>query len=266
MFKFVKLDSVLNFVSSYVKENFDTPQILQWANQAYRRLEMPGIQYDLKTVCIPVENHKATLPNDVRKVVGIWFTQQPIPEQSYNIVVEVDNEDKSVILQQQLLLSSPWVNTFVPLSYKGQNRQAIIDEQLYCKDCGYGFSLDSSMKCLTLDIADGDVIIEYYAILKDDDCNILIPDDPTLQEGLSAWASHKAWEDLSDRRVEAARERSLYYMQLSQNLINRFRGKVHLMNVQPSLYEKFRQQRFETSGHWTYKRNPSIFRPNPNRY
>lgn len=266
MFKFVKIDSVLNFVSSYVKENFDTPQILQWANQAYRRLEMPGIQYDLKTVVVPVENHKATLPNDVRKVVGIWFTEQPIPEQSYNIVVEVDNEDRSVILQQQLLLSSPWVNTFVPLSYKGQNRKAIIDEQLYCKNCGYGFSLDSSMKCLTIDIADGDVIIEYYAILKDDDCNILIPENINLQEGLANYASAMAFKELSDRRLESSNQKYLQYLQMSQNLLNRFRGQIHLMNVQPSLYEKFRQQRFETSGHWKYKRNPSIFRPNPNRY
>lgn len=255
MIKFTKIDSILNFVSSAIKEQEDVPQLLQWANQAYRKLHLPNIQYDLKTVVVEVANHKATLPTDVKKIVGVWYTTAPLPETSYDIVVEVDNVDRSVILQQQLLLSSPWKNTFVPLRYIGQNRSSLIDENLYCNRCGNGFSIDSSLKCITVDVDDTSLILEYYATMKDTDCSILVPDDVDLLTGLAYHASSKLFMDRADRNMEGAANRSREYLMLSQNHLNRFRGKMHLMNLQPSLHEQFRKSRFDSDNYWKYQRN-----------
>jgi len=71
MFKYIKLDSILNFVSPMVKEQADSPQLLQYANQAYRKLSLPNIQYDLKTVLLEVVDHKAKLPKDVKSLLPI---------------------------------------------------------------------------------------------------------------------------------------------------------------------------------------------------
>lgn len=260
MIKYIKLDSILNYVSSAVKEQTDTPQILQYANQAWRKLQLPNVQYDLKVESVTVENHKAVLPTDIKKIVGIWYTTVPYSDISYDIIVENGDQENKVVLQQQLLLSSPnfwrWVETWKPLYYLGQNKSALIDNNLYCKNCGFGFSINSDLTCLTIDINDCQLIIEYYSTLKDEDCNILIPDDSTLLEGLAAYASAMVFKEKKDRNMEGASQNYLSYLQLSQNLLNRFRGKVHLSNVQPSLHEQLRNRRFNFEGaYWKYQRN-----------
>jgi len=262
MFKYIKLDSVLNFVSPMVKEQADSPQLLQYANQAYRKLSLPNIQYDLKTVILEVVDHKAKLPKDVKKILSLWYTSIPLPPDQYTIVVDLNEEERIVTLQQQLFLSSTWANeSLMPLHYLGQNKSALIDDSLYCKDCGYGFSVDSSLSCLTIDLPDTTLVMEYMATMADEDCNLLIPDNPTLQEGLAAYSSAMIFKDLADRGKEGANNRYMSYLQLSQNLLNKFRGQIHLMNIQPALYEKFRQKRFDVPGNfYQYKRNPSFRR------
>lgn len=261
MIKYIKLDSILNYVSSAVKEQTDTPQILQYANQAWRRLQLPNIQYDLKVAVLEVNNHKATLPSDLKRIVGMYYTTVPMPDTSFDLVIEVDDIERKVMLQQQLLLSSPWSETFRPLQYVGQNRSAIIDNDLYCKNCGYGFSVDAELKCLTIDKGDSqsepyDLIIEYFATISDEDCNILIPDNENLKMGLAAFASALVFRDMADRRIENSQNRYADYLTQSQNLLNRFRGQYHLMNVQPALHEQFRNRRFSKEGaYWNYNRN-----------
>lgn len=263
MIKYIKLDSILNYVSSATKEQTDTPQLLQYANQAWRRLQLPNVQYDLKVAVLEVNNHKAKLPSDVKRIVGIYYTKVPLSDTSYDLVVEVDGIDKKVMLQQQLLLSSPWRDTFMPMQYVGQNKSAIVDNGLYCKDCGYGFSVDAELKCLTIDSGNSqtdpyDIVIEYYSNLTDEDCNILIPDSETLKQGLAYHASAMIWRDMADRRMEGAQARYADYLAQSQNLLNRFRGQYHLMNVQPALHEQFRNRRFNKDGaYWNYYRNNS---------
>ena len=255
MIKFTKLDAVLNYVSKAVKEQADNPQLLQWANQAWRRLHLPNYQIDLKVVMVEVKDHKAELPDDVRKLVGVWYTQLPVPEDSYDIVVEVDKEKKMVILQQQLLLSSPWFKSFNPLRYLGQNKSAIIDEGLYNDSCFSGFSVDPGLKCLTVDVDDTSLVLEYYCTLKDEDCNILVPDNVNLLEGLGAYASAMVYRDRRDRNMEGAANLYASYLQVSQTLLNRFRGQVHLMNFTPALHEAFRKSRFDVDAYWKEQRN-----------
>lgn len=230
MIKFVKIDAVLNHIANVVKDDEDTLQLISWANDQYRNYELP-IRYDLQYALIDVINHKAKLPDDVHRIIDILYSPS-YPDTNIQTVLK-DFGDYRLIIAQEIFFGSPYWATFRPIKYKGQNRAALIDEDIYCKDknCEIGFSVDASLSCLTIDLIDGEIMIEYFTTVKDENNNILIPNDTDLLKGLAAYAESQYWKNKAYAHEERAYQFYMDNLSISNTLLNKFRGKMLLRNI-----------------------------------
>lgn len=255
---YVKIDACLSYMTNAVKEQADQLQLLQYASQAWRSIEMPA-KYEIRFCLVEVSDHRASLPSDVKQIKYVGYTDEMIPDNGLYQWVEVDNERRAVFLQQTLMLTeNAYINSFRPLYYLGQNRSKLIDRELWCSQCEIGFSVDAKLKCLTIDIPDTVLLIGYYALLKDEDGDFLVPNDPDLLAGLAAKASAMVFRDMADRRMEGTFNREQHYNVIAAQKIGEFKGAQHARNFNPQLHQRLKQNRFNglNRGHyWQHRRN-----------
>lgn len=235
MIKYVPIDAVLNYVPEVVKADVDVIQMLSWANQAYRDYNLPA-QLELKTALITVANHKAKLPDDVRLIVDVLYATTLWDGITTALQ---DFGDYRLIVYQEIFFSSAHYPNSKPLRYKGQNRATLIDDSLYCKGCEIGFTIDKYMSCLTIDLADGEVTLVYYAPVKSEDGGILIPEDPALMEGLSWHIQAKYWLNKSYTHEEMAYKWHNDALVKSQTMLSKYRGKTILRDIDPDKHKNF---------------------------
>jgi len=235
MNKYVPLDAVLNYVPEVVKQDVDTVQMLSWANQAYRDFNLPS-QLELKVVLIDVVSHKAKLPSDVRLIVDVLYSQV---QNDGTVTALQDFGEYRVIVYQEIFFGSTYYLNGKPLKYKGQNRAALIDESLYCRTCEIGFTLDKTMTCMTIDLADGEVTLVYYASVKDENGNVIVPDDPALMEGLSWHIQSRYWLNKSYTHEEMAYKFHTDAMVKAKTMLDKFRGKEILRAIEPDRHKNF---------------------------
>lgn len=235
MNKYVPLDAVINYVPEVLKQDTDTIQLLSWANQAYRDFNLPS-QLELKTAIVDVNSHKAKLPSDVKLIVDVLYSTT----QWDGITTALqDFGDYRVIVYQEIFFGSTYYLNAKPLKYKGQNRAPLIDDSLYCRTCEIGFTIDKTMTCMTIDLADGEVTLIYYSSVKDENGNILIPDDPALLEGLSWSIQSKYWLNKSYTHEEMAYKFHNDALVKAQTMLSKFRGKEILRAIDSDKHQAF---------------------------
>lgn len=249
MYKYVPLDAILNYIPEVVKQDVDTVQMLVWANQAYRDFNLPS-QLELKTALIDVVSHKAKLPNDVKLVVDVLYSSV---QWDGTLTALQDFGDYRVIVYQEIYFGSTYYLNAKPLKYKGQNRAALIDDNLYCRTCEIGFTLDKTMQCMTIDLADGEITLVYYAPVKDENGAILIPDDPALMEGLSWHVQSKYWLNKAYTHEEMAYKFHEAAEMKARTMLSKFRGKDILRNIDSDKHQSFVFGRNRVS--YNYSRN-----------
>lgn len=238
MIKYENINIVLNAIPNVVREDTDQLQLIAWANEQYRNFELP-FKYELAYALIDVENHKAILPTDVHRILDVLHSNS-YPDTDVQTVLR-DYGDYRLIIAQEIFFSSPYVGSFKPIKYKGQNRNKLIDERIYCKslNCEVGFSIDARMKCLTIDLIDGEVLLEYFTTVKDTDGNPLIPYDTDLINGLAAYAVSKYWENKAYAHEERGYQFYLDNLNKATILLNKFRGKSILRNIDVEAQRSF---------------------------
>ena len=253
MNKYVPLDAVLNYVPEVLKDDTDTVQLLSWANQAYRDFNLPS-QTELKTVLIDVVSHKAKLPNDVKLIVDVLYSSVLWD----GTTTALQNfGDYRVIVYQEIYFGSTYYLNSKPLKYKGQNRAPLIDDNLYCRTCEIGFTIDKTMSCLTIDLADGEVTLIYYAPVKDEQGNILIPDDPALMEGLSWHIQSRYWLNRSYTGDNTIAYR--FHTDASTKaatMLSKFRGKELLKAIDSDKHNAFLMRRNRYSYQFSRNNRP----------
>lgn len=186
-FKYVPLDAVLNYVSDVVKTDANVEQLKAWMLQFYKG-ENIAPAYDYEYINVPIKNFKAYLPpNDIVRigeVIDIGNNPQDV------ITNTVDYGDYRLIINQEIFFGSNSYKMGRRFAYKGQNRQAIVDNAMYCRNCEIGWSIDRQMRCISIDISEGEIAVGYYKLLKDDG-QVMIPDHPKLLMALASYATSR---------------------------------------------------------------------------
>jgi len=250
MIKYTSLDAVINYIPESIRRDIDLLKVKFYANQAYRRFDLP-FQKKIEYAVLEVSNHKAILPDGLKRIVEIRYN--PFYPDSNVLTVLKDYADYRLIVSQEVFFGSSFYSVSRPMKYLGQNRIAMIDEAMYCNTCEVGFSINSEMNCLTIDVADGSIIIGYWTDVVDEEGQTLIPDHPDLLLGLSYWVQAQYWLDKSymhtDNSFNFYREAS----RLAEVHLNAFRNKRLFASMNVKKHNAFVFGRNKPN--YTYERN-----------
>ena len=255
MIKYTSLDALFNYIPQAIRRDVDAIQIKSWAVQTYRQYNLP-FQYKVKYVTVDVVDYKAVLPDDVFRIVDIRYNPY-FPDENVTTILR-DYGDYRLIIAQEIFFGSSLYASARPLRYLGQNRSALIDDAMYCNTCEIGFSIDESLRCLTIDTSDGTLIVGYLTTVKDEDENLLIPDHPDLMQGLSHYAQAQYWLDKAYTHVERAYEFYNDNLIRAERLLNRFRGRRLMASLNPEKHNRFTFGR--NIPNYNYERNTYIKR------
>lgn len=236
MIKFVPISAVHNYVSDIVKQTTAPDTMTSWALQSYNRIQTLG---DKEIVVIPIEivNHKAYLPNDVVLIHDVVYTEASAAAISSLLSKEV-LVDKLLLYQRVIYENLPQLYGAMRLHYLGQNKAAIIDNELYCNHCSRGFSLNHEMTCMTIDFADGTACLVYERKIVNNG-NYLIPDDSTLLLGLASFIEATYWKNKMYSHEQNALNFYQEALQRSEQLILSYESNRVLRKVDVEAQNQF---------------------------
>lgn len=259
-YKYVNIRAVLNFIPEAIREEESETNLLMWAFQGFRENTGKTWKYNYKTCLVPVANHKASLPNGVVKVAYVGFslskpgcldTDKDLGYTVDTFHNKTDDNDYRVIIQQQLIPNCPEI-LGVPLRYVGQNPEVLTKKcmNLYCRDCSIGFSISKTMESITIDTShSGWLCIVYKTLTRDDDNNIIIPDDPDLLRAMSYFAQAQHWLNRDARKEQGAFQRYQSMLYQASNKFGEANGKAALRAFNPENLQSFIFDRFLLTKH-----------------
>ena len=237
MYKYIPIEAILNYIPEAVKEEESSKQLLSWAHQAFRSSHLEW-RYDYKVVISEVINHKACVPPDANRIAYVSYSIVDFSEDLLPYIVVdypngLDDSDKRFVLYQKTILQSELLYSFYPMKYVGQSPALLTKDclNLYCKDCSIGFSVSKDMSFIQLDQKEGFALIVYSSEIKDENGNIMIPDDVDLIQGCAYFAQAQYWLNKASRHEATAMSMFEKFMQLSQQLMTKAKGKYILRNV-----------------------------------
>jgi hypothetical protein len=236
MIKHVPIEAAFNYVPQIIKENTSPADLKSWMFQAYRGLTVLG-ELETEVTTINVSNHHAYLPDDVVLVREVLFSDTPLGYISDLVVREIDT-DKLLVYQKILFNDDMNRYQLLPLKYKGQSKAAIIDSELFCRKCEVGFTLDKTMKCMTIDYVEGEVTLVYSRYTQDDG-ELLIPDHTKLLQGLAQYAIAMFW---MNRQYSHEANASNFYesaLMKAENLLNAYESSIRMRQVDVSSQRQF---------------------------
>ena len=209
-FKYVPLDAILNYVSDVVKTDANTEQLKSYALQFYKGSNIEAA-YGYEYVILPIKDYKAFMPNNdairIAEVIDVGNDAQEI------ITNIQDYGDYRLIINQEIFFGSNWYKQARRIAFKGQNRQAIVDNGMYCRDCEIGWSIDAYLRCISIDIKEGEIVVGYYKIIKENN-QILIPDHFNLLQALGSYAT------------------SRYFLNKTHNLTDSFKAAYEMYSIE----------------------------------
>lgn len=182
MNKYVTLDVITNYLPEVVKTEVQLAQIKSWAFNYYRTVQLP-VTTNRKIKKLEVHNGVVTLPPDIVRITGAY---QGISEFSDEIQAFEEEASGNIIIQQKIFFDRV-SNYMLPLKYIGQNSCCMID--YYCNDCTYMFSINNQISELFTDCNSLYIYLAYTTYAEDGD-ELLIPDDPYLQQALAAYVEY----------------------------------------------------------------------------
>lgn len=235
MVKYTTIDAVLNYLPGKLLNQVDTGQVRSWVYQAYRMFEYMPEAEEMKTATIAINQHKAVLPDNLKRILSIKYSSLLPPFQRYEI--EELDQDKLLVYQKIFFDSDYWLSA-KPLRYRGQMRVPIINEDLYCSECAVGFTIDSSLTCLTIDHADGQVLL-VYSVAAEKDGEPILPDDTHLLMGLSHFVQAQYWNEMTYSHEANSVQLSQQHLLQAVELFNRYRGKRMGARINPVAHNEF---------------------------
>lgn len=252
MYKYIKLDAVLNYIAPAMLEEVSTEKLKSYAYQAFNKAGIKNWKNHYSYCLIKVNNGKAYLPKDINKIAFVAYTvSKPDGKNFYNrdIVLDYPNdlnsEDKRVIYYQEAFINSDSLNLY-PLKYLGNNPSMLEQRclNLYCTDCNIGFSVDKMLQFIQIDVTEGYLFVVYSTNPVDDHGNIIIPDDANLLQGLAYYAEAQAWRDRAVRHEQNAMNMFFEMLRLSENEMIKARNKNLFQNFNPNNIKSLNFGRF----------------------
>ena len=215
--RFVNLKQALNYISMNIREEeANDLQLLSYMLSAVRQLNLSQF-HEYKVELIGIENHKAKLDSEIRKINLVTYACESLDEGDLTNVCNslVPTEDTSedclpcgsgksssdicrhTLYQQIWLDSNTYNNKFFPLKYIGNvSSDYLLNDKSpnrYC-DCQETFSIDTELN-ITTSFKNGVISVDYLAETKNIDGDFMIPDNERIKLALAKWAEYMHWEN-----------------------------------------------------------------------
>jgi len=178
MTNYVSIKSVLYDLSITIDDRYwNETKAIEWATKALRTIS--PVSSLVPQVClIDVEEHKATLPSDLKYLTQIAYLEDaPSIDTLYNLDLPSTSSWEAYSIPS--LIWRPLRLTTNPF-----HASLALDKTIYsCTDCAYEFSISPNM-CLTTNLLKGKILVAYLTYPTNSSGDALIPDNESLKEAI----------------------------------------------------------------------------------
>ena len=218
---YTTLNSVLYLLSTMMPEDkYDKLRFKEWLEIGYRKINSERVLHT--NLCLrEVSNHKVTLPSDAVSVNQIVYKQvveqedidairailqvDSLPQSNYNSLYE--NFPNRVFDTLQM-------NTWIPVRKSTSTMMSTsLDNRGNCNNCPHTYSLAPN-NCITTSFQTGYVILSYQTYPRNEDNEILIPDNQDLKMALFHFVMYMYYMMASDQRSLNERQFHLTQFQI----------------------------------------------------
>lgn len=222
MFKYIKIDAALNYVSDTVRDHVDESRILQWIYDGYKNnVKISNIKYEYYIGFVEIKNHQALLPKDMLKLYLACYSRFKNDANNYRefsnsyIRDYTEDGDKIILAQGHILNTLKTDYHFRPMKFTGQNNDLIHNNcyKIYDDCCFVNYSFDKQMKVIRTTEEEGYVMFVYMSNPKNESGRMLIPDDTVLLTALGKYAEQQY---LNMKRMQQPSKYGNLYMQVQR--------------------------------------------------
>jgi len=183
----ISIKSVLAGLSLSIDDRYwNEAVMLEHAAKGFLQMNLET-KYEQKTVVLPVDEHKATAPEDIKYVLQVVGK---ISGQLFPLKASSNTFATGICLDSSLCL---------------------------CSTCKYEFHL-SPRGIFTLNFKTGELLLTYLAVPTDENGDILIPDDEVVKEALTHFVLYKYWLAKDLMKEEGAAQRMNFHLTMWNTL------------------------------------------------
>lgn len=251
----IPLKTVLHEVSTNIdSEYIDEDDILSWAYLALNKLHSKA-RFHNKTKIILLQQHKARLPRDAKKLIQIAYAvaapgndlasleaklKDCVTHACDEVILTEEelakvNQKFSLCWQPLRLATSTFHNSVLnPVSILDKNRYNEMYD-LYPRS-EHEYSIEA--ECIVSTLNKGFLYISYLTDIIEEDGEILIPDNPELVEALFHYVMYRYWLKKSSSLKEGAFQQRDWHLKMFETL----KTKVNAAEITIDVLENIRQQ------------------------
>lgn len=200
---YIKLDNVFNYVPAPTRTMFgDDDQMLSWAFQGWKLLHDSRTAKVKDVAILDVVNHKATFPSDAKRILSVSvYNDNCVSDDTLASIcdsIELPSNDSyasacSVHLKH-FYDSDFYTNCWISVA-RARNHNA----DYLCKvdniSCNHLWTSKPGSNVATFDFLEGVIAVEYETVAKDDNDNLMLPEEPeVLWHFLGAFVKYKLWD------------------------------------------------------------------------
>lgn len=269
---YISIRSVLPYIT-IPRTEWDEDLAIEYAAQAYNTaLGIKSSTYDEKIALLKLENFKAKLPQDFRKVQVVaymWdqptntevkgFSEtDPVAEITENPVTDYEydyNAAHIARIQNQGIVNNYNLYTGLLNSIVQQKKFTLLrplstpfTQKQHCTWCPNLSSTCDDTYTITKDgtmissIEEGYVCVSYLGEPIDENGDLLILDDSDIQNALATYVMFKLWETKMHMHEEQAVNIRLMYLNEWEKLAMKIKGKLNIKNLNSKAIAAYRDR------------------------
>jgi hypothetical protein len=211
---YTSVKAVLHDLSLLVDERYWNEMAMEeWITKALRQLNIePALEQTV--ALIPVVEHKALLPKDLKYLTQVSVRTHQSPDDLHEIISQLELPNPQ--LDWTKLTTFGW--TAMRLASNPFHDSICLDESLTnCKGCAFEFTVSPSL-VLTTNAHSGLLLVAYLRHPIDEDGSALIPDDETLKEAILHYALYRYWLLRYVMKEDGADTRMRFHLQMWDTL------------------------------------------------
>lgn len=254
------IKSIYNYLS--LPTNIEMPILEEWAVQALDLMDIKTA-FEPKFCTLKVENHSASLPTDVIAIelVAMIYctgcTQAEIEDAIFTEVIHeytdttkeitvrtvydsnpIPNLDRVTSMNYQAIVNNYKIFVQSPLFINYFNVLRLVNKPysnaFHCtyspnisSDC-YDYYNINSLKQIITSKKDGIIALSYLARVRNEDGDIMIPDEAGVKQAIAAYVKMRYWEERMNTLEKGAGELYTNWLNQWTNLRQREYGKAIL--------------------------------------
>lgn len=246
---YVSIKSIIPFINEDI---IDIDSAIEYAYQAYDLIGVKS-QYSQESCIVTVDNFKAKLPSDLYRIECVVYVPEftkSVSSEDRDTAPQTDtnytyNSEHISRIQQQGIINNYNLYT-LPLINKEYNMTSVIlryvngpfSKNYVCSgcpnitsNCEYTFTITHNNEIVT-NVEEGLLCVAYLSYAKDENGDLLIPDDADLKQAISTYIHMRAFElRMHNAQTKAYFELYKDYRQTWELLSTKVRGNLKIKDL-----------------------------------